>query len=149
MPDENTPEYTGPTGIASALYQVFVQLPYNALTTPRQAELPKQSDDQDMPGLTGRRQKEGIQLGRPVSDGLFKMVTSPDSVSSLLAQDPSLSPSQAWKKLYGDYDRKPSSSQSDHGAGGGSLAPEEALKRAADCGQWGPTQPSELFLKVS
>lgn len=147
MPGENTPEYTSPTGIASAAYQVFFQLPYSVLTTPRQAELPRQGDGQDMPGVFRRRGKEGSQLGGPVSDELFKLVTSPDSVSSLLAQDPSLSPSRAWKTLYGDYDGKPSSPRSDHKAGE-SQDPEEALERAAQCGQWGPTQPSELFLKV-
>lgn len=148
MSDETTPEYTNPTGIASAAYQVFIQLPYSALTTPRQAELPEQGDDQEMPGKIKRYGKEGNQIGGPVSDELFKLVTSPESVSSLLAQDPSLSPGRAWQKLYGDYDGKPGSSHSNHEAGG-SLAPEDALKRAAECGHWGPTQPSELFLSVS
>ncbi|ROW09834.1 hypothetical protein VMCG_02520 [Cytospora schulzeri] len=149
MSDENTPEYTSPTGIASAAYQAFVQLPYSALTTPRQAEIPKQGDDDDkeMPGRTKRYGKEGNQLGGPISDELFKLVTSTESVSSLLAEDPSLSPSRAWKKLYGDYDGRPSSYHSNY-ENGESLAPEDVLKRAADCGHWGPTQPSELFLKM-
>lgn len=149
MSDDTKPEYTNPTGIASAAYQVFIQLPYSALTTPRQAGLSAQgNDDKEMPGRTKRYGKERNQLGGPVSEELFELVTSPESVSSLLAQEPTLSPGRAWKNLYGNYDGKPSSSPSIHQAGE-TLTPEDALERAAECGNWGPTQPSELFLRVS
>ncbi|KUI56836.1 hypothetical protein VP1G_04219 [Cytospora mali] len=146
MSNGNTSDYTSPTGIASAAYQAFVEFPYSALTTPRQVDLTNQSDDNDtkMPGHSELYGREG---SGPVSDELFQLLTSPESVSSLLAQDPSMSPAQAWKKLYGQYDGKPGSSHSNHEAADG-LAQKEALKRAAECGHWGPTQPSELFLKM-
>ncbi|KUI68543.1 hypothetical protein VM1G_04416 [Cytospora mali] len=146
MSNKNTSEYTSPTGIASAAYQAFVEFPYSALTTPRQVDLTKQGDDNDTKML-GHSELYGREGSGPVSDELFQLLTSPESVSSLLAQDPSMSPAQAWKKLYGHYDGKPGSSHSNPEAADG-LAQEEALQRAAECGHWGPTQPSELFLKM-
>lgn len=81
-----------------------------------------------------------------ISDNIFALCTSSESVSSLLAQDPTLAPGEAWKKLYGHHVSKPSSKDV-NAAGKGSVSKEE-LERAAKCGKWGPTQPSELFLRV-
>ncbi|KAK2067230.1 hypothetical protein P8C59_000988 [Phyllachora maydis] len=67
-----------------------------------------------------------------VSDRLAALCTSADSVSSLLAADPTLAPGEAWKRLYGDH------------AGRVALA----LEQAARCGKWGPTRPSDLFLHM-
>lgn len=148
MSNEDTAEYTSSTGIASAAYQAFIEFPYSALTIPRFAEVPKQGDEMKMPKQTEGNEYGGNQISGPVSDELSKLLTSPESVSYLLAQDPLMSPGQAWKKLYGDYDKRSSSPRPNPEAGG-SLASDEALKRAAQCGHWGPTQPTELFLRVS
>ena len=74
---------------------------------------------------------------------------STKSVSHLLAQDPSLAPSEAAKKLFGasrpevidasaPHEREPSS--------------QEELEKAKSCGNWGTNiggrEPSELFLRI-
>lgn len=87
------------------------------------------------------------QFTGPIDDDLFKLFTSNETVSSLLAQDPKLSPGDAWQKLYGHHKSKLSGPKSIHGAGK-QTASAQALQRAAECGKWGPTQPSELFLRV-
>jgi hypothetical protein len=83
-----------------------------------------------------------------ISDRVYKLCTSPESVSSLLAQDPSLSPGEAWKKLYGGHVSREKESKSTAKTHRDTATPED-LKRAAECGKWGSTQPSELFLRVS
>jgi len=72
-----------------------------------------------------------------VSDGIVELCTSSDSVSSLLAENPTLTPKEAWERLYENW--KPSKSPNET---------KEDLERVVRCGKWGPTQPSELFLKV-
>jgi hypothetical protein len=77
-------------------------------------------------------------------DHVLDLCTSNESISSLLAHDPHLAPGEAWKKLYSSHQKK----HDVDGAGKAEIWPEE-LARAARCGKWGPTQPSELFLRVS
>ena len=83
-----------------------------------------------------------------ISDKVYiSCVRARRGTSSLLAQDPSLYPGEAWKKLYGSHasgkkERKVLESRRDN------ITPED-LKRAAECGKWGPQSPSELFLRVS
>ncbi|KAJ0118029.1 hypothetical protein J7T55_014482 [Diaporthe amygdali] len=147
MSDQNTPlQNIGSVG--NTAYQTFVELPYRAFTTPRQAELPAQ-DEKDMKNSPDKieRYVQDSRFTNPVSDELLNLLTSPESVSTLLAQDPSLSPGEAWKKLYGHHVGNLNNSLSAHGAGN-DLASEEALHRAAEAGHWGPTQPSELFLRI-
>ncbi len=79
----------------------------------------------------------------PLGDGIVRLCTSKDSVSSLLAADPSLAPGDAWKKLYDNY--TPSCNDQKRS----SVSEDEDLTRAAQCGKWGPTKPSTLFLKVT
>jgi len=82
-----------------------------------------------------------------ISDKVYKLCTSSESVSSLLAKDPTLAPGEAWKKLYSHYDAEEKESKSTARTHRDEITPSD-LKRAAECGKWGPTQPSELFLKV-
>lgn len=140
------------TNLSSALYQTVVELPYRSLTTPRQRDLSADRQDKSpaetMPEADKKSLKNGGQFTGPISDEFYKLYTSPASVSSVLAEDPSLSPGDAWTKLYGHLPGKLSVSHAIHHAG--RYAPsEDDLKKAAECGHWGPTQPSELFLKVS
>ncbi|KAL5349104.1 hypothetical protein ACLOAV_005392 [Pseudogymnoascus australis] len=84
-----------------------------------------------------------------ISDGLHKLCMNKESISALLAKDPTLAPGDAWKQLYGDY---LPTSKGEAGSGrdsweGHSISAED-LQRVEKCGNWGPSQPSELFLKV-
>lgn len=83
---------------------------------------------------------QDILVDRALGDDIVRLCTSADSVSSLLAVTPSLSAGEAWQKLYGDY--KPAAST------GKKQADDADLDRAAQCGKWGPTRPSDLFLCV-
>lgn len=80
-----------------------------------------------------------------ISDHVYKLCTTPESVSSLLAQDPKLSPGEAAKRLYhpeGIRISEPGLPKSR------TPASAEELQRAYECGKWGPTKPSELFLRI-
>lgn len=136
------------SNLGSVAFQTFVELPYRAVATPRQRKDSSGGNGamsgEKMAGeATEHDAREGLAFNGPISDEIFKLYISPDSVSSLLAKDPNMSPGQAWKQLYGHHvggHAHPSDRQdreNDH------------LERAAKCGHWGPTEPSELFLKVS
>ncbi|KAJ6488552.1 hypothetical protein C8R47DRAFT_483886 [Mycena vitilis] len=82
-----------------------------------------------------------------ISPKVHELCNGTETVSSLLAKDPELAPGDAWKKLYGGH--TPGSKESVAKAREHRDAhTAEDLKRAAECGKWGPTQPSELFLKL-
>ena len=83
-----------------------------------------------------------------ISDKVYKLCTSKDSVSALLAADPNLSPEEAWKNLYGSQatgERNCKAAAKDRR----DQATPADLQRAFECGNWGPTKPSKLFLRVS
>ncbi|XXG94350.1 hypothetical protein Hte_000604 [Hypoxylon texense] len=82
-----------------------------------------------------------------ISERLYELCQSSESVSSLLAQDPSLSPGEAWKKLFGHHITDNCSKKDIHQIGKGSLDPEE-LDRAKSCGRWGSAEPGDLFLRI-
>lgn len=81
-----------------------------------------------------------------ISDKVYKLCTSTETVSSLLAKDPTLSPGEAWKRLYA-HAAGPKESKATARAHRDNHTADD-LKRAAECGKFGPTEPSELFLKV-
>ncbi|KAF2089467.1 phospholipase D/nuclease [Saccharata proteae CBS 121410] len=62
-----------------------------------------------------------------LSKRIYNLCHAPETVSSLLAKDPELAPSEASKQIFGS-----------HGD----------LERARQCGNFGDTRPSELFLRV-
>lgn len=85
-----------------------------------------------------------------ISDRIIELCTSPHSVSSLLAEDARLAPGDAWDQLYGHW-KAPRRSVERKREGEGERedkASEEELEKAARCGKWGPTKPSELFLRI-
>ncbi|KAL5330027.1 hypothetical protein ACEPPN_003551 [Leptodophora sp. 'Broadleaf-Isolate-01'] len=82
-----------------------------------------------------------------ISEKVYKLCTSKESVSALLAKDPSLTPGEAWKKLFGGDEAGEKESISTAKANRDNHTPED-LKRARECGNWGPTEPSELFLRL-
>ncbi|KXX76260.1 Minor cardiolipin synthase ClsB [Madurella mycetomatis] len=80
-----------------------------------------------------------------ISDRLIGLCTSDESVSSLVARDPSLAPGDAWKKLYRERALK-ATTVGEKGPRESTL--QDELEKAAWCGRWGPTKPSELFLRI-
>ncbi|CAK7198325.1 hypothetical protein SEUCBS139899_000985 [Sporothrix eucalyptigena] len=85
----------------------------------------------------------GILKDGVLGDDIVKLCTSKESVSSLLAADPTLAAGDAWHTLYGKY-RPTNDGHSKKGA----TTKVDDLARAAECGKWGPTKPSDLFLKI-
>lgn len=83
-----------------------------------------------------------------ISERVYKLCTNPESVSALLAKDPTMAPGDAWKKLYGHHLPGEHASKSKSEALRDEITPED-LKRTKECGNWGPTEPSETFLRVS
>lgn len=131
--------------ILNILFQLCVVFPYNALTIRRQSRLPLFPTDAEtrrQPGLPSAQYNAAM-----ISDKVYKLCTSPESVSSLLAKDPTLTPGEAWKKLYDGHAAWEKDSKDTARAHRDQIITED-LKRAAECGKWGPTQPSELFLRV-
>lgn len=88
---------------------------------------------------------EKTKMAQRISDRVYELCRSPQSVSSLLAEDPSLSPGEAAKKLY--HPDVVSISEG-HPPKERIPATEEELQRAYECGNFGPTRPSELFLRI-
>ncbi|KAK3307379.1 uncharacterized protein B0T15DRAFT_414522 [Chaetomium strumarium] len=96
---------------------------------------------------------EQHQAVQRISDRLIRLCTSSESVSSLVAENPTLAPGDAWEMLYGEHALKVAvdhgHKRQDSGKSIGSDAEAvDELEKAAKCGKWGPTKPSELFLKI-
>ncbi|CAK7211288.1 hypothetical protein SBRCBS47491_001072 [Sporothrix bragantina] len=85
----------------------------------------------------------GILKDGYLGDDIVKLCTAKESVSSLLAADPTLAAGDAWQTLYSKY-RPTSNGHSKEGA----TTKVDDLTRAAQCGKWGPTKPSDVFLKI-
>ncbi|OTA79958.1 hypothetical protein M434DRAFT_401971 [Hypoxylon sp. CO27-5] len=85
-----------------------------------------------------------------ISERLYELCSSSKSVSSLLAEDPSLSPGEAWEKLFNQHDHNLTSygCKGDiRDIGKGPVNPKE-LHKARSCGKWGSQEPSDLFLRI-
>lgn len=122
------------------IIQTFIVFPYSALTIPRQRKLLKDHKSRDSPSV--RRNPTAM-----ISDKVYKLCTSKESISTLLAADPTLPPGEAWKKLYGGHAAGPKESKTTSTERRDEATPAD-LQRAFECGNWGPTKPSELFLRV-
>ncbi|KAG7150472.1 hypothetical protein HYQ46_013260 [Verticillium longisporum] len=83
-----------------------------------------------------------------ISDELVKHCTAPDSVTTLLAEDPSLTPGDAWKRLYGGKAKRREQKENEVSGAVPALDELTGLERIAACGKWGNTKPSELFLRM-
>ncbi|OTB06296.1 hypothetical protein M426DRAFT_115091 [Hypoxylon sp. CI-4A] len=84
-----------------------------------------------------------------ISERLYELCFSPESVSSLVAEDPSLAPGDAWKKLFDhhEHDESYTSKGDVRKIGKGSLSSKE-LERVRSCGRWGSQEPGDLFLRM-
>ena len=79
-----------------------------------------------------------------VDQKVYDLCHAQETVSSELAKNPSEAPGDIAKRLYGNQSEK--ILHSDHFKD--YSIRHEALKRAEDCGKWGGTRPSKLFLQV-
>ncbi|MCJ1353303.1 MAG: hypothetical protein MMC33_003288 [Icmadophila ericetorum] len=81
-----------------------------------------------------------------LTPNVVKLCQAEETVSSELAQNPSLSPGEASTKIFGKRETtgKPSR-DADHEL---HPASEDDLKHTLSCGRWGPKQPGELFLRA-
>lgn len=80
-----------------------------------------------------------------LSDRLVKLCQETATVSSEYAKNPSESPTEIAKRLYGHC--KPAGKHDFPGVARPPLSPTD-LERTSQCGKWGPTQPSNFFLQV-
>ncbi|EGY13957.1 hypothetical protein VD0002_g2247 [Verticillium dahliae] len=83
-----------------------------------------------------------------ISDELVKHCTAPDSVTTLLAEDPALTPGDAWKRLYGGKAKRREQKEIEVDGAVPALDELTGLERFAACGKWGDAKPSELFLRM-
>jgi hypothetical protein len=79
-----------------------------------------------------------------VSEHVVKLCQETETVSSVLAKKPTEPPGDICKQLYGQY------KQDFHAHLDNNPPPlsAEGLERVRQCGRWGPTQPSPLFLQA-
>lgn len=75
---------------------------------------------------------------------VYELCRSDKSVSSELAKDPQQSPRKIVHRLY--FDKKAEDIPSNAVAEVGEKRND--LRRAYECGNWGPSRPSDLFLRV-
>ncbi|RMJ16551.1 hypothetical protein CDV36_003778, partial [Fusarium kuroshium] len=80
-----------------------------------------------------------------ISKRVFDLCQAQETVSSVLAKDPSQAPGDVVKQLYSQHraGHLANASYTDDSA-----APVDPLELALKCGRWGPTQPSTLFLQA-
>lgn len=139
--------YQNLEAIVALFIQLFVIFPYSALTIKRQRELiPKDTQSIEHPAHSEEKGPER-NPGAMISDKVYKLCTGQETVSSLLAKDPTMAPGDAWKQLYGGHAAGEKESKNEARRHRDTITPED-LQRALECGNWGSSQPSELFLKV-
>ena len=74
----------------------------------------------------------------------YDLCHASETVSSELAKDPSLVPGDVRKKLFGRFEQ----GLSEHKRVNEDPPTPDDLQKAAECGKWGESKPSELFLQV-
>ena len=77
---------------------------------------------------------------------VVKLCQAEETVSSAIAQNPSLSPGEVATKIYGK--RETTGKPTRDADAELTLASPDDLKQAESCGRWGPTRPGELFLRA-
>lgn len=74
-----------------------------------------------------------------------KLCQATPTVSSEFAKNPNQSPTEIVKRLHGHFK---SSTKTENTEGDAAAVAAAELEQALRCGQWGPQQPSDLFLKI-
>lgn len=80
-----------------------------------------------------------------ITPKVVELCQSEETVSSVLASDPSLSPGEVAERIFSKRDKKKLSRDANEEV---DPASPEDLQQAASCGRWGPTRPGELFLRA-
>ncbi|KAJ4265269.1 hypothetical protein NW762_004554 [Fusarium torreyae] len=80
-----------------------------------------------------------------VSQHVYELCQAKETVSSVLAKEPSHAPGDIVKKLYGHHDHALHHGRS---AQNDTTLNTDAIETALRCGRWGPTKPSPLFLQA-
>lgn len=80
-----------------------------------------------------------------LSDTVYELCHDDNTVSSELLKDPSQSGPKVFEHLYHDRKSKAHSRDSKESVDD----TNNELKKVLECGNWGNSEPSELFLKVS
>jgi len=101
-------------------------------------------------------QSRRIRMATTISDKVLALCTQTGSVSQILQNDPSKSPSQAVKELFSNHKNVLSDDQSSQSSKGSAesdvslrqVATDGSLERAKRCGNFGDCEPSELFLRM-
>lgn len=75
-----------------------------------------------------------------ISDFIYDLCHERETVTSRLAANPTQAPSDIAKELFGKKGSLPKSDSK--------VSKDYDLDRVAQCGNWGGTRPSDLFLKV-
>ncbi|KAH8694364.1 hypothetical protein BGZ61DRAFT_451842 [Ilyonectria robusta] len=80
-----------------------------------------------------------------VSKRVYDLCQARETVSSVLAKDPTQAPGDVVKRLYGHGENRLHQDESDKDVAASSA---DALEAAFQCGRWGLTKPSPLFLQA-
>ncbi|KAI0890297.1 IQ calmodulin-binding motif protein [Annulohypoxylon maeteangense] len=83
-----------------------------------------------------------------ISEHIYELCCSSDSVSSILAQDPCSSPGEAWKKAFGHHGHTPKSPNGDIRDIGKGVIDLQEIERTRNCGKWGTQEPCDLFVRM-
>ncbi|KAI9897785.1 hypothetical protein N3K66_007641 [Trichothecium roseum] len=83
-----------------------------------------------------------------VSDHVLRLCKETETVSSALANDPESSPGEIVKRLYGHHQRRSSHDRDESRPPSSSSSSARDGELALECGRWGPTTPSPLFLQA-
>ncbi|KAH8156806.1 hypothetical protein CIB48_g11443 [Xylaria polymorpha] len=102
-----------------------------------------------MPGkeIYDAHKNDAVDSGCKTGNRIFRWCHSEKSVSSLIAENPNLTPGEAWQKLFHGEDLS-SSGPGDTRNAGTETTTDEELRQTRSCGKWGSRQPSDLFIKL-
>ncbi|KAB8235569.1 IQ calmodulin-binding motif protein [Aspergillus alliaceus] len=78
-----------------------------------------------------------------IPERVYQLCHSSKTVSSALAQDPNQAPTKVFHKLYNDHHDEEGKPEPENGVNS-----HDRLQKALECGNWGPTKPTKLFLQV-
>ncbi|KAM5349830.1 hypothetical protein ACJ41O_006335 [Fusarium nematophilum] len=80
-----------------------------------------------------------------VSKHVYDLCQATETVSSVLAEDPTQAPGDIVNRLYGNHGTQPPQDESDTDI---TTSSNDSLDTVLQCGSWGPTKPSPLFLQA-
>ncbi|KAK1989710.1 phospholipase D/nuclease [Colletotrichum falcatum] len=143
----SSPGQSGLPKLGNVLYQTVFQFPYSAYSVPRVPDQKTTSSFSNPPAISHAQTKSEYENAPTLSEPLVSFCASSNTVSRFLAEEPSLTPGQAWKKLANHYKSNSHEPKDIRDIGRGKVTNDE-LDVAFKCGKWGTTRPSSLFLRL-